>query len=104
MNQGADNYLIKDPNCHYLKILPAIVTKILAHKKAEHELLSLNQFVEGELSLQPFNKKFSTLFKASPDSITISSIIDNQYKFTDLSDKFTEITGYSRAEAIGKTQ
>ncbi len=84
MDQGAYGYLIKDTNWHYLKILPALVTKILAHKRASE-------------------KKFSTIFRVSPDSITISSIIGNEYIFNDINDKFTEITGYSYAEAIGKS-
>ncbi len=48
-------------------------------------------------SLQRFNK----IFQANPTPIAISSIPDGCY--TDVNDAFTEMTGFSRQEVLGRT-
>jgi len=57
---------------------------------------------QAELSLETSEKKFFTIFQASPDSIAISKLVNGQYRLTDFNKSFSKITGYSYAEAIGK--
>lgn len=65
-----------------------ISTDITATKKAERIRL------ESE-------EKFRLAFLTSPDSININRLSDGLY--VEVNDSFTVITGYSRAEIIGKT-
>ncbi|MEE3715230.1 PAS domain S-box protein, partial [Tumidithrix elongata RA019] len=47
MNEGAYDYLIKDPDRNYLKILPATVNKTLDRHRAEGQLLLLNHAMQS---------------------------------------------------------
>lgn len=47
MNEGAYDYLIKDPDLKYLKILPATVSKVLARKQSEEQLRILNHAMQS---------------------------------------------------------
>ncbi len=37
IHKGAYDYLVKDPNCNYLELLPTTIENVLAHKKAQEE-------------------------------------------------------------------
>jgi len=52
-------------------------------------------------ALKESEEKFRRVFYTSPDAITISRLSDGLYY--DVNEGFTEITGYSREEALGKT-
>ncbi len=54
---------------------------------------------QAELALHSSEEKFSKAFAASPDAISISTLVDNRY--VDVNDSFLQITGYSRAEVLG---
>ena len=54
-----------------------------------------------EEALQASEEKFSRAFRRAPLLMTISSIDDGVY--IDVNDKFVEVTGFSREEAIGKS-
>ena len=47
MNEGAYDYLIKDPDLKYLKILPATVSKVLARKQSEEQIRILNHAMQS---------------------------------------------------------
>ncbi|CAN1210607.1 hypothetical protein TUMEXPCC7403_10450 [Tumidithrix helvetica PCC 7403] len=47
MNEGAYDYLIKDPDRNYLKVLPATVNKTLDRHRAEGQLLLLNHAMQS---------------------------------------------------------
>ncbi len=47
MKQGAYDYLIKDPDRNYLKILPSVIDKVIARKKAEEQLKLLTKAMEN---------------------------------------------------------
>jgi two-component system, NtrC family, sensor kinase len=66
----------------------SVITDITERKKAEE-------------ALRESEEKFSKAFLASPGAIAISSIKDG--RFIDVNEVFSEITGYTRAEAIGHT-
>ena len=55
----------------------------------------------AEESIRNSEEKFSKAFEKSPVLMTISSIEDGTY--LDVNEKFTEISGYKKEEAIGKT-
>ncbi|NMF57681.1 response regulator [Pseudanabaena yagii] len=47
MNEGAYDYLIKDPDLKYLKILPATVSKVINRKQAEEQVRILNHAMQS---------------------------------------------------------
>ncbi len=52
-------------------------------------------------SLAESEQKFRMAFQTSPDSINLNRLSDGMY--IDINEGFTKLTGYTRAEAIGKT-
>ncbi|MCK5097273.1 MAG: PAS domain S-box protein, partial [Desulfobacteraceae bacterium] len=58
-----------------------------------HDLLFRN--------LKQSEEKFKTIFLTSPNAITLTSVKDGIY--TDISDGFTKMLGYTREEAVGKS-
>jgi PAS domain S-box-containing protein len=55
----------------------------------------------AEEALKESEEKFRLAFLTSPDSININRLDDGMY--VDINDSFTQITGYTREETIGKT-
>jgi PAS domain S-box-containing protein len=51
-------------------------------------------------ALRKSEEKFSKAFRASPSTVTITTLKDG--KFLELNDTFTRLTGYSREELIGR--
>ncbi len=47
MNEGAYDYLIKDPDLKYIKILPATISKVLARKQSEEQIRILNHAIQS---------------------------------------------------------
>lgn len=47
MNEGAYDYLIKDPDLKHLKILPATISKVLARKQSEEQIRILNHAIQS---------------------------------------------------------
>ncbi|MDZ8188189.1 MAG: PAS domain S-box protein [Nostoc sp. ChiSLP02] len=56
---------------------------------------------QAEITLQNLAQKFAKAFSCSPDSITISTLIEG--RFIEVNDSFVRLSGYERDEAIGKT-
>ncbi len=56
---------------------------------------------QAEDALKKSEEKFSKVFTASPEAISIASLEDGRY--LDVNDLFCKITGYSRSEIIGRT-
>jgi PAS domain S-box-containing protein len=57
--------------------------------------------VEAELRVRQIEEHFRAASQASPDSVAINRLSDGLY--VEVNDGFTEITGYSRAEVVGRT-
>jgi PAS domain S-box-containing protein len=55
---------------------------------------------QTEEALRKSEEKFSKAFRASPSTVTITTLKDG--KFLELNDTFTRLTGYSREELIGR--
>ena len=81
------------------------------HQVAELEVLarSFNQmaahlqksFDEVKTALQESEAKFTKVFRASPDAISITTLTERRY--LDVNDRFLEFTGYAHDEVIGQT-
>lgn len=75
--------------------------EVLAHsfnQMAEHLQKSFDQV---KTALQESEAKFTKVFRASPDAITIATLPERRY--LDVNDRFVEFSGYTREEAIGQT-
>ena len=57
---------------------------------------------EAEAALRVSEEKFARAFQASPDCITISEIGSGRM-ILEVNDRFEEMTGYARTEALGRT-
>jgi PAS domain S-box-containing protein len=56
---------------------------------------------QAEAALRASEEKFAKVFHASPLVLTITRLSDG--RFVDINETFTEMTGYSREEVIGRT-
>ena len=80
------------------------------HQVAELEVLShsFNQmavhlqqsFDEVTTALQESETKFTKVFRASPDAITLTTFPERHY--IDVNDRFVEFTGYTRKDVLGQ--
>ena len=115
--EGANDYVVK-PFDRY-EMLARIETQVRL-KRTEEELRSyqerLEQKVEArtaelsqemerrsrsEAALHRSEERFAKAFRATPDSIILSSLNDGRY--IEVNDSFLRNTGYSREEVIGHT-
>ncbi|PKM78778.1 MAG: diguanylate cyclase [Firmicutes bacterium HGW-Firmicutes-15] len=90
---GADDYLIKDVERNYLKMLGTTIDKAINNKNIN----LARQHMEASLRLS--EEKFSKAFRCNPDPITISDLIGGYY--VEVNDAFFEIFGYEPDEVIG---
>ncbi len=82
MSQGAADYLIKDPERNYLKILPTTISKTLSRHQTEGQLDLLNRAI-----------------KSVKDSIYI---LDNQGKLQYINNTLAEFSNISLEQALGQ--
>ncbi|MFM7600403.1 MAG: PAS domain S-box protein, partial [Pseudanabaena sp.] len=83
MEEGADDYLIKDPERNYLKILPVTISKTLSRHQTERQLNLLSRAITSV-----------------KDSIYI---LDNQGKLQYINNTLAKFSNISPQEAIGQT-
>jgi PAS domain S-box-containing protein len=82
MKAGAYDYLIKDPESNYLKVLPATVDHVIERKKADERL-----------------KQYQLMVESAYDAIFFK---DLNSRYIIANDKTAEVFGLSRAEVLGK--
>lgn len=66
--------------------------------KLEHEQAEVNSLLD---QLKESEALFRSAFRASPDAVNINRLKDGEY--VDINDGFTQLTGYSREEVIGRS-
>jgi len=84
LKEGADDCVLKDR----LARLPFAVQRAIDERAREQEL-------------RQSEKKYATVFHASPDSITVTRLSDGE--ILEANEGFERLLGYTRAESIGKT-
>ncbi|MBV8515962.1 MAG: response regulator [Acidobacteria bacterium] len=89
LEAGADDYLIK----------PFSAKELLARVDAHVRMQRIRRDVQRALAAS--EAKFATAFDRSPLALTITSAADG--RLIDVNDGFVRLTGYSRAEALGRT-
>jgi diguanylate cyclase (GGDEF)-like protein/PAS domain S-box-containing protein len=82
MKSGAYDYLIKDPESCYLKVLPITVEMALQNKKRERQVLMLSHAMQSV-----------------KESVCVT---DTEGKITFINDAFTGTFGYLKGEVLGK--
>jgi PAS domain S-box-containing protein len=71
-------------------------------KVTNDELQDSNKrLLQSQTELAHSEEKFSKAFRSSPDSININRVSDGVY--IDINDGFTEMTGYTREDVIGRS-
>jgi PAS domain S-box-containing protein len=91
MKAGAHDYLMKDK---LARLAPAVVREI-------REARARRERWQADEALRESEARFSSIFHASPAAIAIARLRDSQ--FIDVNAAWQNITGYTRAEAIGHT-
>jgi PAS domain S-box-containing protein len=95
LRAGADDYYTKKKGfAHYESLVNSIRRAVEAKVDRDERRKDLEAPRTSE-------EKFSKAFKASPESLTISSLEDG--RILEVNESFERISGYSRQEAIGKT-
>jgi PAS domain S-box-containing protein len=83
MKAGAYDYLIKDPDANYLKVLPSTVDHVIERKKANEKL-----------------KQYQLMVESAYDAIFFK---DLNSRYIIANEKTSELFGLSREEVLGKT-
>ena len=83
MKAGAYDYLIKDPDANYLKVLPVTVDHVIERKKANEKL-----------------KQYQLMVESAYDAIFFK---DLNSRYIIANEKTAEVFGLSREEVLGKT-
>ncbi|MFB8791097.1 MAG: PAS domain S-box protein [Potamolinea sp.] len=121
MKMGAYDYLVKDPELKYLKVLPLVIENALKHRQAEAEIQQLNTNLERRaVEVEAINQKLKTeivghkiakaaLQKSAEEVLDLYNNAPCGYHSLDADGNFltindTELTwlGYTREEVIGK--
>ena len=75
--------------------------EVLAHSFNQMAVHLQKSFDQVKTALQESEAKFTKVFRASPDAITITTLPERRY--LDVNDRFVEFSGYTREEVLGAT-
>lgn len=89
MKNGADDYLVKDTEGRYLRMLPGVVRRVLAAHAQREQTLKLQQETEALL------RRNQTLMQNSMDGI---HVMDMRGNLVEANDAFCRMLGYAREE------
>ncbi len=77
------------------QVLTAITLLVIFFQKSSSDLIA------AQAALQESEQKFALAFRLSPVSVVLTDLQSG--KFIEVSEAFTDITGYTREEALGRT-
>ena len=94
-------FMFKDGTYHFM----SDQLKLIKDKKGNPQDIlgtwtDISERKKAEKEIKESEERFSSIFKAAPGSIILFSLSDG--KIVEVNDNFSNITGYSRKEAIGK--
>jgi PAS domain S-box-containing protein len=92
MKRGADDYIVKDTEGRYLRLLPRVAKRVLAAHSHREQTLRLQQ--ETEMLL----RRNQTLMHNAMDGI---HVLDVQGNLVEANDAFCRMLGYTREEITG---
>ena len=95
IKSGANDYILKDAERNYLKIMATTIEKALENSKV---LLERKQAADA---LRLSEERFSKAFNGSPIAMSISNLEDG--KIIDINDSFCRLVGTSRVRIVGYT-
>jgi PAS domain S-box-containing protein len=91
--------------CFVAQLAVAIVPVYRVVRRLEAALQAaageLRQRERAEQALRASEQAFATVFRASPMPIAITTLADGRY--IDVNDEYEHLSGYSRAEVVGRT-
>jgi len=93
IKSGANDYIIKDAERNYLKIMATTIEKALENKK------TLLERKQAEDALRLSEERFSKAFNGSPIAMCITSL--EGAKIIDINDSFCRLAERSRNEILG---
>jgi PAS domain S-box-containing protein len=98
-----DAYDLSNLTGHFLKIISfyLIYKAVIETGIVKPFDLTFRNLKESENALRMSEERFRTIFQTSPDSISINRERDGLY--VDINEGFTNFTGYTREEAIGRS-
>lgn len=91
IKEGAADYILKEKMVR----LPVAVRHALEQKGLREAR------ARAEEALLPSEQKFATVFRSSPDAISLSAVSDG--RLLEVNDSFLRLSGYTREELIGRT-
>lgn len=92
---GAADYIIKDVDGYYLKLIPSLLWKIIQKEQVmEERRQALN-------ALRASEEKLFKVFHFNPNPMTIVRLKEGTY--VDVNESVVKLTGYAREEIIGRT-
>jgi PAS domain S-box-containing protein len=114
MKMGASDYLIKDPDGYYLKILPATVQNALDRKRAETELKKYKEELENLVEqrtrkLRESEARYRTLITRMTNGFALQEIICDKegmpvdFRYLEANSEFEKLTGQKIEDIKGKT-
>jgi PAS domain S-box-containing protein len=93
MKRGAADYVLKTPN--HIRRLPITIQAALEKKALRDERQ------RAEEALRQSEAKFSAIFQTNPEPSAVTRLQDGQIK--EVNEAFLRVTGYAKADLIGKS-
>jgi len=84
--EGVSDYIIKDREEHYLKLLPAVISHVVKESQKEKKIRELTE-------------RYEKIFRFSPEII---SLIDRNGIILEVNERIKELLGYKPEEVIGR--
>ncbi|MBF0563739.1 MAG: response regulator [Nitrospirae bacterium] len=102
LKAGAFDYLVKDPDRHYLSVLPSIVNHVVKSRKAAFDNVLLSNTIKNindEDALRAAREYARNIINSSIDMIIT---VDEKFRIVEFNRAAEETFGYKAEEVLGK--